>query len=431
MSYLIIGGGIAGLYCAYVIHKKFGTKNIIIIEKSNRLGGRIDTRNINGTYLEFGAGGISSTHHNVINLVKELGLENKLIEGQDGRSHIEMTTMNLVRERPVQIPTVYLIDRIVDLTKTDFYQIINALTNRLADLDFYAQAVNYSLYRLIEKFYGVDKADKMTYQFGYHDDFHEQNAIDGLLMFEKTFNPNTKFNIMLGGMIQIIDSLKKYLLKNSIEIKLDTECTDIINRNNEFSCVLKNGDKITAKNIILAIPKSNIIKIKYLDTIKNKLDCVVSKPLVRIYAFFPLVNNKVWFDDLNGYITTKTLLSQIIPIDKQKGILMIYCDGPNAKTWHDLHKKNMLRNELIYHLTKLFITRDIPEPIDIHISYYAEATHMWKPSVDSRQVYKDIMQPIKDEPIFIVGETYSLTQQWSEGALQSVNDLLEIIGLNT
>ena len=40
---IVIGGGIAGLYTTYKIHKKSPQTKVLLIEKENRLGGRIHT----------------------------------------------------------------------------------------------------------------------------------------------------------------------------------------------------------------------------------------------------------------------------------------------------------------------------------------------------------------------------------------------------
>ena len=40
---IIVGGGISGLYLAYLLSTKT-SKNVMLLEKSNRLGGLIDSR---------------------------------------------------------------------------------------------------------------------------------------------------------------------------------------------------------------------------------------------------------------------------------------------------------------------------------------------------------------------------------------------------
>ena len=69
---IIIGGGISGLSIAYRFIDSY--KKILLIESSDRLGGRIKTiKDSNGLIYEAGAGRISENHNKTLNLIEELG----------------------------------------------------------------------------------------------------------------------------------------------------------------------------------------------------------------------------------------------------------------------------------------------------------------------------------------------------------------------
>ncbi len=431
MSYVIIGGGIAGLYCAYSLHIRFGLSDIIVVEKDNRLGGRINTIHVDNQLIELGAGGVVNVQHNMFSLLSKLGIS--VSKGSSGRSQIitsTLSTKKITGETNPFVPTVYKIDNIINILDTDFYVIIEDLIKKLDDDMFRENARSYNLYALVEKIYGSVKADQLLYQFGYHDDFQKQNSVEALKMFEKEFRPDAKYHRVIGGMSYIIDKLTSYLKENNIKILTNTKFMDIHKITNGYNCIFDNVKKISTKNIILAVPKKALLKIPFLSVAKNKLKSISNKSLSRIYLFFPKNNNKVWFDHINDILTTNTLLSQISPINKSDGILMIYTDGQNAKTMHYLEKNNILEPEIMYHLIKLFSDIEIPKPIKIITSYYDTATHIWKPSINAYQMYYDIMQPIKNEKIFITGEAYSLNQQWCEGAVENVNDLMLLVEKN-
>jgi monoamine oxidase len=245
-------------------------------------------------------------------------------------------------------------------------------------------------------------------------------------MFQKAFDKTTKYHgLNGGGMEQIIDKLSEHLTSNSIHIRLNTECIDIVKTDNKYICKTNDNIEFVANNIVFAIPKANLLKINFLDAVKSKLNTVIHKPLIRIYAFFPVTDNHVWFENITTGITMDTPIRQLIPIDSKKGIIMIYCDDNAARSWYYLYKKNILRTELMFHLRKIFT--DIPEPLEIYTSYHDTATHIWKPTIDSNKMYDKIIKPMINENIYIVGEAYSLTQQWSQGAIETVNDFMKII----
>ena len=81
----------------------------------------------------------------------------------------------------------------------------------------------------------------------------------------------------------------------------------------------------------------------------------------------------------------------------------------------------------MFHLRKFFSEIEIPEPDNIYVSYYENATHCWKPAINSYEIYDDIIHPFKNDKIYIVGEAYAQTQQWLEGALETVNYLIDNI----
>lgn len=273
MKYLIIGTGLSGLYCAYSLINK-GIIDIEIIEKENRLGGRIETKYIDDSIIEFGSGSIAKVHHRFLKLIKELELENDLlISGNRDRFYIELSkTVNVTA-----------------LKRNGFYTIIENLLNDLNDKNFYNLAKNYSLYRLIERKYNIEIAERMKHEFGYTADFINQNAIDGLNMFKFSFNKNMEYYKLKNGFELIIHKLYDFITKKGIKIKLNTELININKESDKYIC-LTNNEYILTENVILAIPTEKLKKIKFLDSINDFIDSVCSKSLMKIYAIFPLEN---------------------------------------------------------------------------------------------------------------------------------------------
>lgn len=83
-SVAIVGGGLAGLSCAYRLKQKLGL-NATVYEANTRLGGRCDTDrdNFGAQIAEYGGELIDTGHVQIRRLAKELGLElDDLLEAQ-------------------------------------------------------------------------------------------------------------------------------------------------------------------------------------------------------------------------------------------------------------------------------------------------------------------------------------------------------------
>ena len=75
---IIVGGGISGLFTGYKLSET-GLR-ILIIESSERLGGRIKTIHTNDILYESGAARFHKTHTKLLSLINELDLKNDIIE---------------------------------------------------------------------------------------------------------------------------------------------------------------------------------------------------------------------------------------------------------------------------------------------------------------------------------------------------------------
>ena len=75
---IVIGAGISGLVCAYRL-KSLGI-DVLLIERSNRVGGVIQSENIDGFLIERGPNSSQGTEE-LVALVEELGITGELVEG--------------------------------------------------------------------------------------------------------------------------------------------------------------------------------------------------------------------------------------------------------------------------------------------------------------------------------------------------------------
>ena len=80
-DYIVVGGGISGLFMTYKLSQT--GKDILLLESTNQLGGRLLTKQEQGVQFELGGARISSKHSKVMSLLKECKLDKDLIQLPD------------------------------------------------------------------------------------------------------------------------------------------------------------------------------------------------------------------------------------------------------------------------------------------------------------------------------------------------------------
>ncbi|HIN85517.1 MAG TPA: protoporphyrinogen oxidase, partial [Myxococcales bacterium] len=78
---VVIGGGISGLACAKLLADRAPNTSITLLEASKRLGGNIESRNINGFLCETGPSGFLNRHPSTLDLADRVGLGDDIISG--------------------------------------------------------------------------------------------------------------------------------------------------------------------------------------------------------------------------------------------------------------------------------------------------------------------------------------------------------------
>lgn len=419
-EYTIVGGGITGLYCYYKLlkEKKINPTTSILFEKSNKLGGRIQTINVKKNNIEHsfetGAGRFSSNHKLLIELIQELGLNKKKYKISGDSTFI---TNNKKFEKYESV----------------YYYFKNVLKESKKKTDDYLRTRSYIDYCI--EVLGKDIGNYLQKAYSYNDAF-KTNAYDALRLFKNSMNPESnQYYILIGGMSQIIDKLREKILKMGGTIKLNSEINNIKYKNNCFFFDYKTTQKrkiYETEKIILALPKTALEKLKILKPIKSMLNSVGQSPLMRIYAIFK--KEDIWFKNI-GKMNTDNKLRFIIPINKKNGSIMIsYGDEEYAKFWNKIIQNSKSKKEwktkLMKYVRELF-GNEIKDPIWIENYYWKNGVAYWKSNSNSKKVSKEIIQPLKKNgnkiPLFICGSNYSMTTAWSEGGLQTVNEFFEKI----
>tara|TARA_B100000575_G_C23132620_1_gene657266 strand:+ start:258 stop:1853 length:1596 start_codon:yes stop_codon:yes gene_type:complete len=397
---IIIGGGISGLYMAYQMIQK-GYKDILLLERSSILGGRIRTDQIDGYPIELGAARFSNKHTKLLSLIQKLKLDDKKIKlSKDIDFYFKNKKINY-----------------------DLHKYLRKLnSNKRKYTREYLEKINLLQYAV--EILGPIEGNKLKDMYGYDAEFLKLNAYSALLMFQKDLLKDVDYYILKDGLSQIINKLEEYLVgTNKIKLLMDTNVLDI-----QKNKVVTDKNNYKCKRIVVTIPQHDIQRFHIFDDCRV-LDSVKNIPLIRIYAKYPInKEGKVWFHDIQRTITDN-FIRHIIPIDYEKGIIMIsYTDYYIAEMWNNLYLlgEDALTNKIQEEIKRLFKIK-IPKPLEYNVYYWKSGVHMWKTNHSMIRSYPKIMKPFSDKKIYISNESFCKHQCWIEGCLQMVKDVIRKI----
>lgn len=396
-DYIIVGGGISGLFTAYKLSET--GKSILLVESTNRWGGRIYTKVEKGVQFDLGAGRIANTHTKVMSLLNDLNLKDDLIELPDKINY------------KIQGP------------KINFYSYVTkVLEGSKVYSKKYLQTIN--LLQLCIDILGQKQSKLLQAKLGYDSEFLSLNAYSGIKSLKKDLFSSTKYFILKKGLSSITDTLVNRLqVKENITMKLDTNVTDI-----GKNYIQINKKKIHGLRIVCCVPYLSLKEYPKFKEVDG-LDSVEPIPLLRIYAVYPKdKSGKVWFHNLPRTITDN-YIRHIIPIDYEKGLIMIsYTDGLYATMWQNLTKLgNKVLVDHLHKEVKQVLGKSPPKPTFITSYYWNAGVHMWKPGYDMNEIHKKMLQPFDKEKVYIANECYSKHQSWIEGCLDTCYDVLELM----
>jgi hypothetical protein len=103
-------------------------------------------------------------------------------------------------------------------------------------------------------------------------------------------------------------------------------------------------------------------------------------------------------------------------------------DGENA--WHDYKAPKLMVEETHRQLMGLHGVRYAPAPYAAAYRNWREdpfggGVHFWNIGYNSLECIPAVVKPVTDVPVYIVGEAYSRTQGWVEGALETSEIMLQ------
>jgi len=397
---LIIGAGLAGLYCARELLKHNPNQTVIVCEKYKKVGGRAVTFHKDGYQWEIGAGRISDSHKMVLGLLKEYGLHTI----------------------PIGPDLHYKESGSTEYEENHFEPAIDILLAPLQKLPEHFLGTH-TMKEVMVSVHGLAATQKWMDRFPYHAEMVVMRADMALREFFNEMKSHEGYFVCKEGLSALSEAMVADIKERGGVVNTEYELIDVEKGHAEFyTGSWKDGNRpkmtISAKKIVLALHASALRKLPFLRG-WSPLKRVTMSPLMRIYAVFP----STWFKGISRIVTTSPI-RYFLPMSEETGTAMIsYTDNVFAKHYMKMDGK-ALEKEVMKDLRELFPEKKIPDPTFFKAHPWTDGVSYWLPgNYKPADVSVDALNP--SAGIYVCGESFSLRQGWMEGALEHAALLLQ------
>ena len=382
LDYIVIGGGIAGLYSNYNLSKN---KNGILLEKESYFGGRVLETKFHGTMVKLGAGIVSKDNKLVLKLIKKLKIP------------MSTFTSSLTSLLPKKF------------NMKDAVKKITTMYNNNKD-----KVKELNMEEFLIKYLGKEFTKEFIENCEYHDFL--KSDVYYFIKYYKIKDMIHQSDTLYG--IMWTDLVKNLVGKNC---HANSMVTKITKDNNIFKVYVDNTEQSSylAKEIIMAVTLKPLDKL-----LKNLIDFsyhdyIGAVPFIRIYTYHK--KKYIMKENVGGFNIVDSILYKVIPYTSNI-IMTSYADNKDAIKLKKLLTMN--KNEQIETVQKLLdkvnIITNNSNIDDILVHYWDEGVHYYKPfgDVGMKNTLKMLRKPISG--IKVIGEIVSKKQGWVEGAIESV-----------
>lgn len=406
----ILGSGIAGLYCARELAKRWPDATFCIVEKYKFIGGRTvtfkkDIPKVGHLQWENGAGRIHKTHSHTLELCREYGLD--VIPIPKGLQY---------REGPGQIEDV------------PFGQWMETY-RPLAEINP-TTLKKYTLKSLLERVEGPETTEALMDRYEYRSELDTLRADKGFFSIFGELGHQDNFFVMKDGFSAMVRALREDVESAGAKIIREFEVTDI-SRSGEIYRIHRKGAALLCNKVIVALHRDAVADLPCFRG-HPLLTQVKMRPLVRMYAVFPKQSNgTVWFDGLSKFVCAKPV-RYVIPMNPAQGTIMIsYTDGADAEYWlAKLKDEKAIQREVLAQLRALFPEKVIPPPVFFKIHPWYDGCSYWTPgNYDIEKASWDACQPLPETlpGVWMCGESWNPCQCWVDSALNHAKRMLSRI----
>lgn len=287
---VIIGGGITGITTAYYLQKEIREKNLpldtLLIEGSDRLGGKIQTYTENGYVIEKGPDSLLARKQSASKLAAEVGLTDQLVRNGAGKSYV------LVKDKLYPMPGGAIMGIPTKITPFAFSGLFSPLGKLRAGLDLVIprskavgdqslgqffrrrlgdEVVDHLIEPLLSGIYAGD-IDQMSLMTTFPEFYEVEQKYRSLVLgmksktpkapkpkatFEK--KPGGMFLSLAGGLESLVKAVEAKLEPGSVRKSVFVQT--VARTGEQYTIKLSTGEEILADSVVVTTPHQQTAQI--------------------------------------------------------------------------------------------------------------------------------------------------------------------------
>ena len=397
-DYIIIGGGISGLYMNYLLKNK----KTLLLEKNSYLGGRAIEEKFHNTTIKLGAG-IGALHNkHLLNLLKKLKIKYKMYNSD---TNLLFNTKFNMKKATRKIIKIYKNEK------------------KKNNNDIYTLNVKQFIIKYISEKFFINYNKQTEYK-----DYIKSNINYYIKYYPIKDNIPEPYILVQIKWTDLINKLYKNIIHHKKEILLNYQ-VEYIKYDNANNLYIIN-DKYITKNIIFATTLNclqTILNKSSLNFNINYHNYIGNIPFVKIFTYHKNGHNLQ--NNIDDYNLTDNKLSKIVIINKNV-LVLSYSDNANARYWYKLYNDDKVKlidklKQLCKQSTGQFIDID-----DIKFIYWEEGVHYFKPyNFTKFTKFSKFINKLANprDNLYVIGEMLSYKQGWVEGCIESTNRIYKKI----
>ena len=401
---IIVGAGLSGLYSAYNIKKMFPKINLLVLESNKRefIGGRIGNDIFYGANIVVAAGvGRRDTNELLIKLLKELDIKYTSFVVNMHYSKQIKNVIN-VKEYLIKLRTIY---------------------------NKYKNPPSITFKKFFVEHLGLKEYKDFVISSGYSD-YENEDVYEVLYYYQMEDNAPGWRALDISWSKLVSKLCQKIGYQNIItSAKVENINKLVDNPNTRFELVTtinQNKTKMYYSNKVIVATRISSVQ-KFFPRLKIYKE-IHGQPFLYIYAKFDKQSSELMSQLVTTYTIVPGLLQKMIPFSKSV-YMIAYCDNKNAEILQN-YKENTPKNRKFFEKQVEEAIGIIPNSLKILAIkdfYWPIGTHYYEPLdlkkyVNRNEFIKEAQHP--ESGILVVGEDVSRKQGWTEGALESVDAVL-------